>query len=137
MMEFTSLHYCIPFIGVCAFVLAIHVKGQWSKTLTMESGDDYVASEGGNTKQNIDGRSNSHRKNDTGDSIGPNQCTKLNSDSEKRVRRKSSIGEDVGGWKCACEGGNGIFLPQSLMKSFSGPGAAMRLGAGGCYHKQM
>jgi hypothetical protein len=24
-----------------------------------------------------------------------------------------------------------------LMKSFSGPGAAMRLGAGGCYHKQM
>lgn len=40
------------------------------------------------------------------------------------------------GWKCACEGG-GIFLPASLMKNLAGPGAALRLGAGSCYHKQM
>jgi hypothetical protein len=123
-----SLHYCIPFIGVWAFLLAVHVKEQWAKTLTTESGDDEVASEGGNTKHYID----------IGDSIGPNQCTKINSDGEQLLIRKSSNNENVGGWKCACEGGNGlIFLPQSLMKSFSGPGAAMRLGAGGCYHKQM
>lgn len=40
------------------------------------------------------------------------------------------------GWKCACEGG-GIFLPPSLMKNLGGPGAALRLGTGSCYHKQM
>ena len=136
-MEFTSLHYCISSVGFCALLLAIHMKVQWSKTLTMESGDDDFASDGGNTIKNIDGQSDSHRKNDIGDSIGPNQCTKINNDNERWVKCKSSINEDVGGWKCACEGGNGIFLPQSLMKSFSGPGAVMRLGAGGCYHKQM
>ena len=36
-----------------------------------------------------------------------------------------------GGWQCACEGG-GIFLPPSLQ----GPAAMLRLGTGGCYHKQ-
>jgi hypothetical protein len=40
------------------------------------------------------------------------------------------------GWKCACEGG-GIFLPPSLMRNLGGPGAALRLGAGSCYHKQI
>jgi hypothetical protein len=128
-----SLHYCIPFIGVWAFLFVVHVKEQWV-TQTTESSDDDVAKE----KNNIDVRKNSPGKINICDSIVPNQCTKINSDSEQLLKRKSSNNENVGGWKCACEGGNGlIFLPQSLMKSFSGPGAAMRLGAGGCYHKQM
>lgn len=39
-------------------------------------------------------------------------------------------------WKCACEGG-GIFLPPSLMKNLAGTSAALRMGAGSCYHKEM
>lgn len=48
---------------------------------------------------------------------------------------QSSVKSNSPGWKCACEGG-GIFLPQSLMKNLGGPGAALRLGTGSCYHKQ-
>jgi hypothetical protein len=36
------------------------------------------------------------------------------------------------GWRCACEGG---FLPPSLLKSFGGMEAAVKLGMGQCYHK--
>jgi hypothetical protein len=39
-------------------------------------------------------------------------------------------------WKCVCEEG-GLFLPPSLMRSLSGPAAVFKMGAGGCYHKQM
>ena len=35
-------------------------------------------------------------------------------------------------WRCACEGG---FLPPSLLKSFGGMEAAVKLGMGQCYHK--
>ncbi|KAL3807014.1 hypothetical protein ACHAXA_007798 [Cyclostephanos tholiformis] len=112
-------------------LLAVHLK--LSKTRTKESGD-----KGGNAKHDIDGRKKSQTKNNISDIIDPDYFTKKNSDSEQRIELKLSNNENVGGWQCACEGGNGlIFLPQSLMKSFSGPGAAMRLGAGGCYHKQM
>ena len=38
-------------------------------------------------------------------------------------------------WRCACEGG--IFLPSSLLKSFSGAEAVFRMGSGQCYHKQI
>ena len=45
---------------------------------------------------------------------------------------------DDGGWKCACEeGGMGLFLPASMRASLGGPAAVLRMGAGGCYHKQM
>ncbi len=54
----------------------------------------------------------------------------------KDNREKSSINAGNDGWKCACEGG-GLFLPPNLMRSLGGPGAALRLGAGGCYHKQL
>lgn len=57
-------------------------------------------------------------------------------DEDRRDTKKSSNDNSGGGWRCACEGG-GIFLPASMMKSIGGPSAAFRLGAGGCYHKQM
>jgi hypothetical protein len=113
-------------------LLAIHLK-ELLKTRTTESGDDYITGKG-----DIDVQKNSQTKNNISDSIDPDECTKIISDNEERIERKLSNNDNVRGWQCACEGGNGlIFLPQSLMKSFSGPGAAMRLGAGGCYHKQM
>lgn len=59
--------------------------------------------------------------------------TQNNSKSNKNDNNNSSSSS---GWKCACEGG-GIFLPPSLMKNLGGPGAAIRLGTGSCYHKQM
>ena len=77
------------------------------------------------------------------------QIQKQNNESSSRSRNSksddptantnSAEDEDIGnntGWKCACEGG-GIFLPPSLMKNLGGPGAALRLGTGSCYHKQM
>ena len=51
---------------------------------------------------------------------------------ETEEAKSKSSSNNNSGWKCACEGG-GIFLPQSL----AGPVAMMRMGAGGCYHKQM
>jgi len=38
-------------------------------------------------------------------------------------------------WQCACEGG--LFLPSSMLKSFSGAEAVFRMGSGQCYHKQL
>ena len=39
---------------------------------------------------------------------------------------------DNNSWRCACENG---FLPPSLLKSFGGAEAMLRLGSGQCYHK--
>jgi hypothetical protein len=106
------------------FLLAVYLL----KTRTMESGNCTITGKG-----EIDDYKNSQTNNKISDSMNPDECTKIMSGSEERLEPKLS-----NKWQCACEGGNGlIFLPQSLMKSFSGPGAAMRLGAGGCYHKQM
>jgi hypothetical protein len=38
-------------------------------------------------------------------------------------------------WQCACEGG--IFLPNSILKSFSGAEAVFKMGSGQCYHKKI
>ena len=38
-------------------------------------------------------------------------------------------------WQCACEGG--IFLPNSILKSFSGAEAVFKMGSGQCYHKKL
>jgi hypothetical protein len=38
-------------------------------------------------------------------------------------------------WQCACEGG--IFLPSSILKSFSGAEAVFKMGSGQCYHKNL
>ena len=56
----------------------------------------------------------------------------IKKETEEAKSKSSSNNNYNSGWKCACEGG-GIFLPQSL----AGPVAMMRMGAGGCYHKQM
>jgi hypothetical protein len=37
-------------------------------------------------------------------------------------------------WQCACEGG--IFLPNSMLKSFNGVEAVFKMGSGQCYHKK-
>ena len=115
---------CIPFIGVWAFLLVVYMKDQRSKkSESVDNGsDDFDNSddENDNTKiNNIDNRNY--------DRI---QSTMIEiSESKQHVVKQECT--------CACEGNGMIFLPQSLMKSFSGPGAAMRMGAGGCYHKQM
>lgn len=120
MIEFSSLHYCIPFIGVWVFLLVIYMKDQWSKK-----------------SESVDNGSND----DVDNSDDENDVTKIkNIDNRNDVRIQSTIlesSESKQQWKCACEGNGMLFLPQSLMKSFSGPGAAMRMGVGGCYHKQM
>jgi len=124
MIEFITIHYCIPFIGVWAFLLVVYMKDQRSKkSESVDNGsDDFDNSddENDNTKiNNIDNRN-----------YDRTQSTMIErSESKQHVVKQE--------WKCACEGNGMIFLPQSLMKSFSGPGAAMRMGAGGCYHKQM
>ena len=102
------------------------MKHQWLKPESADNGNE-VASDGGDaTKNNIDNRN---------DKI---QSTMIESENKQPVTQESpTYKNNGGGWKCACEGNGMIFLPQSLMKSFSGPGAAMRMGAGGCYHKQM
>ena len=68
-----------------------------------------------------------------------NQSVAITTNENSKQHQASTVENDKnGGWKCVCEGGGiGLFLPPSLMKSMGGPGAAMRLGAGGCYHKQM
>lgn len=124
MIEFITIHYCIPFICVWAFLLVVYMKDLRSKkSESVDNGsDDFDNSddENDNTKiNNIDNRN-----------YDRTQSTMIErSESKQRVVKQE--------WKCACEGNGMIFLPQSLMKSFSGPGAAMRMGAGGCYHKQM
>lgn len=57
--------------------------------------------------------------------------TKNNNIPTKKDDAKPFNFNTGGGWQCACEGG-GIFLPPSLQ----GPAAMLRLGTGGCYHKQ-
>ncbi len=118
---------------IILFLLAIHLK-ELMKTRTTKSGDDNITGKG-----DIEGRKNTQTKNNNiSDNIDPDEGTKIINDGEERMERKLSNIENVRGWQCACEDGNVlIFLPQSLKKSFSGPGAAMRLGAGGCYHKQL
>jgi hypothetical protein len=121
MIEFITIHYCIPFIGVWAFLLVVYIKDQWSKkseSATNGSNDD------------VDNKTNDIAN------------TKVNIDIRPDVQIQSSIIESSESkqqqqWKCACEGNGMLFLPQSLMKSLGGPGAVMRMGAGGCYHKQM
>jgi hypothetical protein len=120
MIEFSSLHYCIPFIGVWAFLLVVYIRDQWSKkseSVDIGSDDaDNKTNDIANTKiNNIDNRND--------DRI---QSTIIERSESKQQQ-----------WKCACEGNGMLFLPQSLMKSLGGPGAVMRMGAGGCYHKQM
>jgi len=58
------------------------------------------------------------------------------SDSDtKKLPPKATTNNDNNNWRCACEGG---FLPPGLLKDvFGGAEAAMRLGAGQCYHKQV
>jgi hypothetical protein len=124
MIEFITIHYCIPFIGVWAFLLVVYMKDQRSKkSASVDNGsDDFDNSddENDNTKiNNIDNRN----------------YDRIQSTMIERSESKQHVVKQE--WKCACEGNGMIFLPQSLMKSFSGPGAAMRMGAGGCYHKQM
>lgn len=63
-----------------------------------------------------------------------NNRTKVVNSNDESNEPKGSKSNNT--WKCACEGG-GIFLPPSLMKNLGGPGAALRLGTGICYHKQM
>lgn len=58
--------------------------------------------------------------------------TKKRANEEREERRSASNNDSSNGWKCACEGG-GIFFPPSL----KGPAAVVRMGAGGCYHKEM
>lgn len=68
-----------------------------------------------------------------------NQSVTISNEGDKQDQPNTNNYENArnGGWKCVCEGGGlGLFLPPSMMKSMGGPGAAMRLGAGGCYHKQ-
>ena len=71
-------------------------------------------------------------------SISPTKLvnSNTNNDSIRQPKAKTSQPTRSNGWQCACEGG-GIFLPQSLMKSIGGPAAALRMGRGECYHKQM
>ena len=61
--------------------------------------------------------------------------SKMNEENERSDKSKS-VNTVNTGWKCACEGGC-LFLPPNLMRTLGGPSAALRLGAGGCYHKQM
>mmetsp|Transcript_7168 Transcript_7168/g.15474 ORF Transcript_7168/g.15474 Transcript_7168/m.15474 type:complete len:155 (-) Transcript_7168:916-1380(-) len=72
----------------------------------------------------------------TNDSVANNQLATEERGSSKANSERSSINSGSDGWKCACDGG-GLFLPPNLMRSLRGPGAALRLGAGGCYHKQL
>ncbi|KAL3763604.1 hypothetical protein ACHAWU_000148 [Discostella pseudostelligera] len=69
----------------------------------------------------------------------PNQTTTpITNESDRKDQTNNVDTDNKGGWKCACEtGGIGLFLPPSMLKSMGGAGAALRLGAGGCYHKQM
>ncbi len=111
-------------IGIIAFavsILAIHLKGKLSIRRSSDV-DDVVASEKMANRNNR----------------GSNSSAILNDEREQNDQIKPSGKDTGGGWKCACEGGGiGLFLPQSMMNSIGGPGAALRLGVGGCYHKQM
>ena len=70
-------------------------------------------------------------------SISPTKLVNSNTNNDSIRQPNSKTAQPrSNGWQCACEGG-GIFLPQSLMKSIGGPAAALRMGRGECYHKQM
>jgi len=50
---------------------------------------------------------------------------------DKEIPSGPSFGKTEN-WRCACDG---RFLPPSLLKSFGGMEAAVKLGIGQCYHK--
>mmetsp|Transcript_8198 Transcript_8198/g.20155 ORF Transcript_8198/g.20155 Transcript_8198/m.20155 type:complete len:128 (-) Transcript_8198:345-728(-) len=124
LIPFYSGFSCVILI---AFLAVYLVKGEISPEQPVEilTGDDIK--EGGN-KGSADSDSDS--------SNNPPVETIIDTSQAGETPKDKNHFDNGRGWRCACEGG-GIFLPQSLMKSIAGPSAAMRLGAGGCYHKQM
>ena len=101
-------------------------------------------------RPSLDERSESAKAKSDGDASAPKQEQEVNAISNPPTANKVNVDDDSvkpksetpqqprsnNNWQCACEGG-GIFLPQSLMKSIGGPAAALRMGRGECYHKQM
>jgi hypothetical protein len=116
-------------IAIClvsgAVSILIFVCIQTPKSIATKNVD--IESDNGKTiKSNRDNQS----------SVRTNKRTDISSSNNRN--NKSSEPKDankINTWKCVCEGG-GIFLPPSLMKNLGGPGAALRLGTGKCYHKQ-
>ena len=105
-----SVTAIISVVVVCVIFVVIKTRNNQSSNLFKTTRV--------NENDNIQSTDNSNRHaNDTNDEA-----------SETYIK-------NINNWKCACEGG-GIFLPQSLMRSLGGPTAAIKLGAGSCYHKQ-
>ena len=91
--------------------------------------DEGVGDDGSGAAEGININSNRFSK----------QSATISNESEKQDQPNTNDYENTrnGRWKCVCEGGGlGLFLPPSMMKSMGGPGAAIRLGTGGCFHKQ-
>ena len=80
------------------------------------------------------GRTKSSKENSASSNPASTKIDKRN--TEQKPNPKSFNADTGGVWKCACDD-NSIFLPQSMMKSLAGPASMLKLGAGGCYHKQM
>jgi hypothetical protein len=128
-MELSSLQFYlgIALIAITypSYLLAVYlVKEHQSAAPGEINPDGTIAEDNGKTNENTN----------NGNPARPSINAKK--DSTQRNREDSVEKRDNNRWQCACEGG-GIFLPASMMKSLCGPSAAMRLGAGGCYHKQM
>ena len=66
-----------------------------------------------------------------------NQGGDSNGEGKNKKEEEDENDDDLGTnnnntWRCACENG---FLPPSLLRTFGGAEAVMRMGMGQCYHK--
>ena len=135
-MEVSLIYWSLAFIAIAYPVSrCILAKGKLPSSRSSEAVDVIArgGEEGGVRAATINIYAETNRF--------PNQtATTINNESDRSRQDQTNIIENdiKGGWKCACEtGGIGLFLPPSMLKSMGGAGAALRLGAGGCYHKQM
>lgn len=152
-IQFTSLPF-YSFVAIITSTLALCIAylsflRQWRKAAsdrTIGLQHNSGKPKGVGIEAAVDNRKNINQKHsetqtkhgdlNTNDSVANNELASVDRGRSKANSERRRINSGSDGWKCACDGG-GLFLPPNLMRSLGGPGAALRLGAGGCYHKQL